>query len=299
MGVGHPGRADLHPTRTRPPCRRGRRRPPRVAAGDAPPARRDGFRSRPSCDHGEAARADARGRRGDRGGGADTRPGRDGQPELPLPPPVARARGARQGRHAGRAPGDPRRVPPRPAEPLDLSPRLARPDGTSAAPGHVDPPRRPRPVDNRSRGGRGRRPRLAGRRQPVPARPERRRAAHPRGRDDGLVLRHLERGAGPRDVVERRLGARRREGEGDLDRGGQRPAPGNGRARAVRRRPAESCSRRRCRRSTASASCTRPGARSATAACRSAPPPTTCTRSRPCWRSPARRNCGRRWRSTA
>ena len=124
--------------------------------------------------------------------------------------------------------------------------------------------------------------------QPVPTRPDRVRAADARGRHAGRLPRHVGGGARARDVLERRLGARRVAGPGDVDRGSAGGAPRHRRGRARSASAPRAVAARPAGARPARSAARRPAAPSTPATSPSAPPRTTCGRSPPCWRSRGR-----------
>ena len=116
-------------------------------------------------------------------------------------------------------------------------------------------------------------------RLPLRARPDRGGAAHARRRHAGLLRGHVGR-ATPRDVVERRLGARRRARPRDLGQAAS-TTPCGGPSGSAATASAPSASRcRRCGRSTGSASSPSSAARSPPVSSRRPRPPTTYAASR-------------------
>ncbi len=156
---------------------------------------------------------------------------RDGGAELPLSAAAARVARARREEGPGLAARDPRLLPPRPPRRVDLAPRLAGADAAPLSARHGDPPRRPDPDDDGPGGCRGGCAELGRARQPLRRRPHGG-SAHDARRRHACVLRgHVGRAA-RRDVVERRLGARRRARPRHLDRRDRRCAAGNRLVRA-------------------------------------------------------------------
>ena len=171
--------------------RRGRRRRARLAALDPPATLRARARRGLPRDLGEAPRARPRRRARDRGGRAPHGPARDGGAELPLPAPVPRAPRAGPGRRARAAARRPdlcrRDLRGACISPRDWRGRMPHPYLLDMAIHHVDmlrmiTGREVVEVDARS----WRAPDSPFRHDPT-----RRRAAHARRRDAGLVRGHV------------------------------------------------------------------------------------------------------------